>query len=161
MNVTTLNSQSINQIRIIPSEETEQNQLTLEPKIKASEQKVNISQAGQINSYMANLPETKQQDIKNYLQSTKEAIVNGSFDAESNINSAPAAFNDLVNQLNLNSEDTLTIMSEKNNGDVPILPKNGGNSVAISTYTAQQSEANSSISDKVTTFYSRASDSLG
>lgn len=151
MNINSINSQSINQMQ--GEQNTEQgknNNKTgvLEVGGKSNEHKVNISQVGQVGSYIANLPEAQQQEIKGYIQSVQAAKEDGTFDIASSLNEAPAAFNELTNKLNLNHEDTLNLMSEQKPKGIASSSVEGGKQPELSAYTdvAAQTENNDSNS---------------
>ena len=148
MNINSANTQSINQIQNLNTIATgsDANKVGVQEKgINTNKQEVSISKAGQIGSYIANLPEEQQQEIKGYLQSIREAQNNGSFDLQASIDNAPEAFNNLLSQLNISSKEVL--------GNTPDMqPKNlskqsaeHGQAAGISVYAdvAAQSKINS------------------
>jgi hypothetical protein len=161
MNINAANSQNISQIQnvqaIDPIRRSYENG-ELETGAQANKQEVSISQTGQISSYIANLPEDEQQEIKQYLESTREAKADGSFDIEASINNAPEAFNNLVKQLNLDSEEMLNVMSEKPPKPMVNASAESTKPPGISTYAdiAEQTESNesNSLSDMFSSFFS-------
>jgi len=161
MNVNAMNTQSINQMNTLSTIKSEQGiekDSVLEKGVKDVD-RGSISQAGQVASYMANLPEAEQQEIKSYIQTVSEDKANGSFDIESSIKTAPKAFKDLSSQLKLNSEDALTVMTEKSPNNTESLSRGQTKLTGISAYAdvAQQTDANrgkGSILDKFTSLFS-------
>lgn len=158
MNINTVNSQSLNKVQNLSAIESGPNvdKKAAEDKgNKINDLQSNISLTGQVTSYLANLPETQQQEIKGYLQSTHEAKANGNFDIESSINGAPDAFNDLVNKFNLSDEDRLDIISDGVTGSIASLPTPSMLSGA-SVYAdiAENTKESSSIFDKFTSLFS-------
>lgn len=158
MNINTVNAQSLNKVQNLSTIESG---LKVDKKVAEDNGNMingsqnHISLTGKVTSYLANLPETQQQEIKSYLQSTLEAKANGNFDIESSINDAPDAFNDLVNKFNLHDEDRLDIISDGVKGSIASSPtpsKLSGASVYADI--AENTKESSSIFDKFTSLFS-------
>jgi hypothetical protein len=168
MNINTANSQNISQIQnvqaIDPIQRSYENSEST-TEAQANKQEVSISQAGQISSYIANLPAEQQQEIKDYLQSTRQAKADGSFDIEASINNAPEAFNDLAKQLSLGSEEALNVMAEKPPKPMHNSSGEGAKLSGISTYTdiAAQTENNqgNSLTDMFSDLFSDDTEVMG
>lgn len=159
MNINSTNTQSLNQIQSLQAVEARRdtNKIeTMEKGINTGEHEVSISKAGQVGSYIANLPEEQQQEIKGYLQSIREAKENGSFDLEVSISNAPEAFNNLASQLDISSEEALGVMSDRQPKELSKLSAEHQKVPGISVYAdvAAQSKTNSEKNSFVEMFTS-------
>ncbi|MGV2873621.1 hypothetical protein [Colwellia sp. E150_009] len=151
MNINSANTQNINQIQNLDTVATgndanDANKVgVLEKGINTNEHEVSISKTGQIGSYIANLPEEQQQEIKGYLQSIREAQSNGSFDLQTSIDNAPEAFNNLLSQLNISGEEVLGNTPDMQPKNLSKLSSEHGQAAGISVYAdvAAQSKINS------------------
>jgi hypothetical protein len=159
MNINSMNSHGINQLQSMQALGAEQSlpqKTAITAEAPTGQNKVNISQAGQVGSYMANLPKEQQQEVKDYLQSVREAKADGSFDIAASIKDAPAAFNDLAKQLNLSNEETLDVMAKMPakgpKGTVAEQAKAPG--VAAYADVAAQTKDSGSIIDRFTSLFS-------
>lgn len=164
MNINTANSNSINQIQNSPLVKPEQNSHKIglsKPDTKTNSHEVNISQKGQVGSYVANLPETQQQEIKGYMQSVRTAKANGNFDVKASANDAPKAFNGLAKQLSLTSEDALGQLSAKPPQESTTSTAKQAKSPEISAYAevAAQTTKSDSIFDTFASFFTADSES--
>lgn len=147
-----MNSQSINQMQNLQTIKSDQKghengaseNIALGQGGKVNTQEVSISKAGQIGSYIANLPEAQQKEIKSFMQEVQAAKAGGSFDIESSMSNAPAAFKGLADQFNLNNEDALALVSENTANEVASLPNEGAKKSGVSAYTdvAAQTKGN-------------------
>lgn len=162
MNINSSNTQSINQIQNLQTIDlgrSTNKSGTMAQEVNKAEHQVSISKVGQVGSYIANLPEEQQVEIKDYLQSIRTAKENGSFDIQASINSAPEAFNILATELNISSEEALTVMSEKPPKHFPKSTAETEKSTGISAYAdvAAQSKTNNekgSIFEMFTSLFS-------
>ncbi len=155
MNINAMNSNSINQISSSPLAKPEQNSHKIGLLKQDNVPEVNISQKGQAGSYVANLPETQQQEIKGYMQSVRAAKANGNFDIKASVNNAPKAFNGLAEQLNLTNKDALGLVSAKPPQESTSSPARQAKSPEISAYAeiAAQTTESDSIFDSFTSFF--------
>jgi len=161
MNINAINSNSINQIPSSPLAKPEQNSHKIGLLKQDNVPEVNISQKGQAGSYVANLPETQQQEIKGYMHSVRAAKSNGNFDAKASVDNAPKAFNGLAKQLNLTNEGALGLLSAKPAQESTSSPAKQAKSPEMSAYAevAAQTTESDSIFDSFTSFFT--SDSEG
>ncbi len=157
MNINTANNHSVNQIQSLSAIESGANtdkQVIKKENNNINELQGNISLTGQVTSYISNLPEAQQKDIKEYLQSTQEAKANGTFDIKTSINEAPEAYNDLVDKFNL-GDDKLNILSKginENNSNSPTKSNLSGASFYMNI--AESTAEDSSIFDTFISLFS-------
>jgi len=147
MNINTLDNSSINPLRNMPTANLEQTHIDNSPLNTGkpgNTHSVNISQQGKIGSYISRLPESEQQEIKNYMSDIREQKANGTFDIQESINNAPDAFSKLAKHLDINPKEVVSMMpKDKPNLQGETIPEQSQAGGTLSAYTdiASQSES--------------------
>ena len=151
MNISTLNTSNIDQIRHLPglAEQQGPNEIRpLEKGAKGEADRANISSFGMVNNYLASLSETEQQEVKSYMEGIREQRANGTFDIQASIDNAPEAIKDLAKQLNLGTEDVLHMMPKQAGGAKAAMRAEGEAHVGVSAYTDVAVQAENTSGDK-------------